>query len=275
RSLCYSISFVQTGNTRIKSLMCAKTKNGKKLWYKDAIIYEVSVRAFCDSNGDGIGDFPGLIQKLDYLEDLGVNTIWLLPFYPSPMRDYGYDVTNYCEVAPGYGTLSDFRNFIKEAHKRGIRVITELTLNHTSDEHPWFRKARQERKDNAARDYYVWSDTNSKYADARVIGTNSSNWAWDEEAKAYYWSRFGRYLPELNYENPKVQIEIIKVADFWLKKGVDGFRLSSVPFLYEEEGTGCENLPKTHTFIRKLRAHIDKNYDDRILVAEANLWPED
>ena len=255
--------------------MCAKSKNGKKLWYKDAIIYEVSVRAFCDSNGDGIGDFPGLIQKLDYLEDLGVNTLWLLPFYPSPRRDDGYDVTDYCEVAPEYGTLSDFRNFMKEAHKRGIRVITELILNHTSDEHPWFRKARQERKNSVAHDYYVWSDNNSKYADARVIATNSSNWAWDEEAKAYYWSRFGRYLPELNYENPKVQIEIIKVADFWLKKGVDGFRLSSAPFLYEEEGTGCENLLKTHAFIRKLRAHIDKDYDDRILVAEANLWPED
>ena len=255
--------------------MVARSKNGKKLWYKDAIIYEVSVRAFCDSNGDGIGDFPGLIQKLDYLEDLGVNTIWLLPFYPSPMRDDGYDVTDYCEVAPEYGTMTDFRNFIKEAHKRGMRVITELILNHTSDEHPWFRKARQEKKGAAGHDYYVWSDSNSKYADARVIGNNTSNWSWDEEARAYYWSRFGRYLPELNYENPKVQIEIIKAADFWLKKGVDGFRLSCVPFLYEAEGTGSENLPETHAFVRKLRAHIDKNYDDRILVAEANLWPED
>lgn len=255
--------------------MCAKVKNGGKLWYKDAIIYELSVRAFHDSNGDGMGDFPGLIQKLDYLEDLGVNTLWLLPFYPSPLRDDGYDVTDYCDVAPEYGTMADFRAFLKEAKRRGMRVIIELILNHTSDEHPWFKRARAEKTSSVTRNYYVWSDNNTGFSDARVLGSNTSNWTWDEEAKAYYWSRFGRYLPELNYENPKVQIEMIRVADFWLKKGVDGFRLSSVPFLFEEEGTGCENLPQTHAFVRKLRAHMDKQYDNRILIAEANLWPED
>lgn len=255
--------------------MCAKVKNGGKLWYKDAIIYELSVRAFHDSNGDGIGDFPGLIQKLDYLEDLGVNTLWLLPFYPSPLRDDGYDVTDYCDVAPEYGTMADFRAFLKEAKRRGMRVIIELILNHTSDEHPWFKRARTEKTSSVTRNYYVWSDNNTGFSDARVLGSNTSNWTWDEEAKAYYWSRFGRYLPELNYGNPKVQIEMIRVADFWLKKGVDGFRLSSVPFLFEEEGTGCENLPQTHAFVRKLRAHMDKQYDNRILIAEANLWPED
>lgn len=255
--------------------MSAKLKNGRKLWYKDAVIYELSVRAFHDSNGDGIGDFPGLIRKLDYLEDLGVNTIWLLPFYPSPLHDDGYDVTDYCEVAPEYGTMTDFRAFLKEAKRRGMRVIIELILNHTSDEHPWFRKARMEKGSSAARNYYVWSDDNSRYADARTLGSNRSNWTWDEGAGAYYWSRFGRHLPELNYDNPKVQIEMIRVADFWLKKGVDGFRLSSVPFLFEEEGTSCENLPQTHAFVHKLRSHIDKHYDDRILIAEANLWPED
>jgi maltose alpha-D-glucosyltransferase/alpha-amylase len=255
--------------------MSAKLKNGRKLWYKDAIIYELSVRAFHDSNGDGIGDFPGLIQKLDYLEDLGINTIWLLPFYPSPLRDDGYDVTDYCEIAPEYGTMSDFRAFLREAQRRGMRVIIELILNHTSDEHPWFKRAKQEKPSSAARNYYVWSDDNTRFADARVLGSNTSNWTWDEEAGAFYWSRFGRYLPELNYDNPKVQIEMIRVADFWLKKGVDGFRLSSVPFLFEEEGTSCENLPQTHAFVRKLRAHMDKHYDNRILIAEANLWPED
>jgi len=255
--------------------MGAKLKNGRKLWYKDAIIYELSVRAFHDSNGDGIGDLPGLIQKLDYLEDLGINTIWLLPFYPSPLRDDGYDVTDYCEVAPEYGTMADFRAFLREAQRRGMRVIIELILNHTSDEHPWFKRAKKEKPSSAARNYYVWSDDNTRYADARVLGSNTSNWTWDEEAGAYYWSRFGRYLPELNYDNPKVQIEMIRVADFWLKKGVDGFRLSSVPFLFEEEGTGCENLPQTHAFVRKLRAHMDKHYENRILIAEANLWPED
>lgn len=249
----------------------------ESLWYKDAVIYEVSVRAFFDSNGDGIGDFPGLIQKLDYLEDLGINTIWLLPFYPSPLKDDGFDVTDYCDIHPDYGTLSDFKAFLKEAHKRGFKVVTELVLNHTSDQHPWFQKSRKARAGSRFKDYYVWSETPDRYKQARIIFSDdeSGNWSWDQEARAYYWHRFYRHQPELNYENPEVQFEMIKVADFWMKLGVDGFRLSSVPFLFEEEGTNCENLPQTHAFLKKLRSHIDKHYDDRVLLAEANLWPED
>lgn len=247
------------------------------LWFKDAIIYELSVRAFYDSNADGIGDFPGLIQKLDYLEDLGINTIWLLPFYPSPLRDDGFDVVEHCDIHPDYGTLADFRQFLKEAHRRNIRVITELILNHTSDQHPWFQKSRKAREGSRYKDYYVWNATADKYKQARVMFTDaeSSNWAWDNEAKAYYWHRFYRHQPELNYDNPEVQIEMIKVVDFWMKMGVDGFRLANVPFLFEEEGTSCENLPQTHAFLKKLRTHIDKHYEGRILIAEANLWPED
>ncbi|MBS1553714.1 MAG: maltose alpha-D-glucosyltransferase [Bacteroidetes bacterium] len=247
------------------------------LWFKDAVIYELSVRAFYDSNADGIGDFPGLIQKLDYLEDLGINTIWLLPFYPSPLRDDGFDVVEHCDIHPDYGTLADFRQFLKEAHRRNIRVITELILNHTSDQHPWFQKSRKAREGSRYKDYYVWNSTADKYKQARVMFTDSesSNWAWDNEAKAYYWHRFYRHQPELNYDNPEVQLEMIKVVDFWMKMGVDGFRLPNVPFLFEEEGTNCENLPQTHAFLKKLRSHIDKHYDDRILIAEANLWPED
>jgi maltose alpha-D-glucosyltransferase/alpha-amylase len=247
------------------------------LWFKDAIFYELSVRAFYDSNGDGIGDFPGLIQKLDYLEDLGIDTVWLLPFYPSPLKDDGFDVTEYCDVHPDYGTLADFKSFLKEAHRRGIRVISELILNHTSDQHPWFQKSRTARGGSRYKDYYVWSDTPDKYKEARIMFSDneSSNWSWDNEAKAYYWHRFYRHQPELNFENPEVQLEIIKVVDFWLKLGVDGFRLASVPFLFEEEGTNCENLPQTHVFLKKLRSHMDKHYQNRILLAEANLWPED
>lgn len=247
------------------------------LWFKDAIIYEVSVRAFADSNGDGIGDFQGLISKMDYLEDLGVNTIWLLPFFPSPLKDDGYDVTEFCDVHPDYGTMADFRQFLKEAHARGMRVVTELILNHSSDQHPWFQKSRKARSGSRFKDYYVWSETPERYKEARVLfqDEEATNWAWDNEAKLYYWHRFYRFQPELNFENPEVQLEMIKVADYWLKAGVDGFRLPSVPFLFEEDGTNCENLPQTHAFLKKLRAHIDKNYDDRILIAEANLWPED
>src|SRR6478609_1823861 len=247
------------------------------LWFKEAIIYELSVRAFCDSNGDGIGDFPGLISKLDYLEDLGINTIWLLPFFPSPLKDDGFDVTEHCEIHPDYGTLLDFKHFLKEAHQRGMRVITELILNHTSDQHPWFQKSRKARAGSRYKGYYVWSDSTEKYKDARVMfpDDEASNWTWDVEAKANYWHRFYRHQPELNYENPEVQLEMIKITDFWLKLGVDGFRLSSVPFLYEQEGTSCENLPQTHDFLRKLRTYMDKHYDDRVLIAEANLWPED
>ncbi|MFZ6010111.1 MAG: maltose alpha-D-glucosyltransferase [Bacteroidota bacterium] len=257
--------------------MSASQKNTDPLWFKDAIIYELHIRAFYDSNGDGIGDFPGLIQKLDYLEDLGINTIWLLPFYPSPLKDDGFDVTDYYDVHPDYGTLNDFKQFLKEAHRRNIRVVTELIMNHTSDQHPWFKKAKRSRPGSRFRDYYVWSDTPEKFKEARVIFADeaSTNWTYDPEAKAYYWHRYYRHQPELNFENAEVQLEMIKVVDFWLKMGVDGFRLSSVTFLFEEEGTSCENLPQTHTFLKRLRAHVDKHYKGRILMAEANLWPED
>lgn len=257
--------------------MNTPVKSNDSLWFKDAVIYEVSVRAFFDSNADGIGDFQGLIQKLDYLEDLGVNTIWLLPFYPSPLKDDGFDVIDHCDVHPDYGTIADFKQFLKDAHRRGLRVITELILNHTSDQHPWFKRARKSKSGARYRDYYVWSDTTEKYKEARVIfaSEESSNWTWDADAKAYYWHRFFKHQPELNYDNAEVQLEMLKVVDFWMKMGVDGFRLSSVPFLFEEEGTSCENLPQTHAFLKRLRAHIDKNYKHRILIAEANLWPED
>jgi len=257
--------------------MPTPTAKNDPLWFKDAIIYELSVRAFYDSNRDGIGDFPGLIQKLDYLEDLGINTIWLLPFFPSPLKDDGFDVSEYCDIHPDYGTLADFKLFLKEAHRRGLKVITELVLNHTSDQHPWFQKSRKARSGSKYKDYYVWSDTPDKYKEARIMfqDEEASNWSWDNEAKAYFWHRFYRHQPELNFENSEVQLEMIKVVDFWMKMGVDGFRLPSIPFLFEEEGTNCENLPQTHAFLKRLRAHIDKHYDDRILIAEANLWPED
>lgn len=257
--------------------MSKQTKQADPLWFKDAIIYELSVRAFYDSNGDGTGDFQGLIQKLDYLEDLGINTIWLLPFYPSPLKDDGYDVIDHSDVHPDFGSLADFKAFIKEAHSRGLKVITELLLNHTSDQHPWFQRARKAKPGSRFREFYVWSDTTDKYKDARVIvpGDENSNWSWDTEAKSYYWHRFYRHEPELNYENPEVQMEVIKIIDFWCKLGVDGFRLSSIPFLFEEEGTSCENLPQTHAFLKKIRSHIDRHYKNTVLLAEANLWPED
>ena len=214
---------------------------------------------------------------MDYLEDLGINTIWLLPFYASPLKDDGFDVTDHCDVHPDYGTLSDFKQFLKEAHRRGLRVITELILNHTSDQHPWFKRSRKAKAGSRYRDFYVWSDTPEKYKEARVIFTSeeSTNWTWDPEAKAYYWHRFFRHQPELNFDNPEVQLEMIKIVDFWMKMGVDGFRLSSVPFLFEEEGTSCENLPQTHAFLKRLRATLIRHYKNRILIAEANLWPED
>jgi maltose alpha-D-glucosyltransferase/alpha-amylase len=257
--------------------MATPLKHNDPLWFKDAIFYELSVRSFYDSDGDGIGDFRGLIQKLDYLEDLGINTLWLLPFYPSPLKDDGYDVTEYCDIHPDYGTLSDFKDFLKEAHRRGIRVLIELILNHTSDQHPWFQKSRSARTGSRYKDYYVWNKTADKYSEARVMFSEeeTSNWTWDNEAKAYYWHRFYHHQPKLNLDNSEVQVELVKVAEFWLKLGVDGFRLASVPLLFAEEGTNCENLPQTHTFLKKLRSHIDKNYDDRVLLAEANLWPED
>ncbi len=247
------------------------------IWYKHGVIYEVHVRAFCDSNADGTGDFRGLTSKLDYLRDLGVKAIWLLPFYPSPLKDDGYDIANYRDVHPMYGTLADFQQFLKEAHRRGLRVITELVLNHTSDQHPWFQRARRSPPGSPFRDYYVWNDTPDKYTSARVIfkDTEVSNWAWDRVANSFYWHRFYSHQPDLNFDNPAVHEEIFKILDFWLDMGVDGFRLDAIPYLYEREGTSCENLPETHAFLQKLRTHVDEKYTDRMLLAEANQWPED
>jgi maltose alpha-D-glucosyltransferase/alpha-amylase len=245
------------------------------LWYKDAIIYQVHVRAFRDSNGDGIGDFPGLTQKLDYLQELRVNTLWLLPFYPSPLRDDGYDIADYTAVHPSYGTLEDFRNFLAAAHQRGIRVVIELVLNHTSDEHPWFQEARN--LGSLRRDWYVWSDTDERYSNVRIIfvDTEKSNWAWDPVSKSYYWHRFFSHQPDLNYDNPAVREAIWNVMKFWLDLGVDGFRLDAVPYLVEREGTSCENLPETHAVVRELRQRLEENYPGRMLLAEANQWPSD
>ncbi len=250
---------------------------GDPLWYKDAIIYQTHVKAFHDANGDGIGDFRGLIEKLDYLEGLGITVLWILPFYPSPLKDGGYDIADYTDVHPDYGTLRDFRELLKEAHRRGIRVITELVVNHTSDQHAWFRRARLAKPGSAQRDFYVWSDTPDKYPDARIIFKDfeTSNWALDPIAKAYYWHRFYTHQPDLNFDNPQVRRAIVRVMDYWLDMGVDGMRLDAVPYLYEREGTNCENLPETYAFLRELRAHIDAKYRDRMLLAEANQWPED
>ncbi|MBU1862317.1 MAG: maltose alpha-D-glucosyltransferase [Candidatus Omnitrophica bacterium] len=247
------------------------------LWYKDAIIYELHVRAFFDSNNDGIGDFRGLIGKLDYLEGLGVTALWLLPFYPSPLKDDGYDIADYCKVHPDYGTLKDFKDFVQAAHERGIRVITELVLNHTSSEHQWFQKARRAKPGTTLRNRYVWSDSPEKYADARIIFKDfeQSNWSWDAVAHAYYWHRFYSHQPDLNFDDPVVQQELLRVVDFWFDMGVDGLRLDAVPYLFEQEGTNCENLPETHGFLKKLRAHVDSTYKDKMLLAEANQWPED
>jgi maltose alpha-D-glucosyltransferase/alpha-amylase len=246
-------------------------------WYKEAIIYELHVRAFADSNGDGIGDLVGLVSKLDYLQDLGVTAIWLLPFYPSPLRDGGYDIADYTSINPAYGTLRDFKLLLREAHRRGLRVITELVLNHTSSEHAWFQRARHAPPGSRWRNFYVWSDTPDRYNDARIIFKDfeTSNWSWDPVAKAYYWHRFYSHQPDLNYDNPEVHRTMFKVVDFWLDLGVDGLRLDAVPYLYEREGTRCENLPETHEFLRRLRAHVDSKYRDRMLLAEANQWPED
>jgi maltose alpha-D-glucosyltransferase/alpha-amylase len=247
------------------------------LWYKDAIIYQTHVKSFFDSTGDGMGDFIGLSQKLDYLETLGVTALWLLPFYPSPLKDDGYDIADYMDVHPAYGALKDFRVFLREAHERGIRVITELVLNHTSNQHAWFKRARSSPPGSKWRDYYVWSDTPDRYREARIIFKDfeSSNWTWDPEAKAYYWHRFYSHQPDLNFDNPQVHREFLKVIDFWLEMGIDGLRLDAVPYLYEEEGTSCENLPQTYAFLRKVRAHVDKHFPNRMLLAEANQWPED
>ena len=247
------------------------------LWYKDAVIYQLHVKTFFDSNGDGIGDFTGLISKLDYLQELGVTALWLLPFYPSPGRDDGYDIADYHNVHPNVGDMADFHRFINEAHRRGLRVITELVINHTSDQHPWFQAARRAPPGSAKRDYYVWSDDNTKYSGARSIFTDTegSNWQWDEEAQAYYWHRFFYHQPDLNFDNPHVFNAIMHVMRFWLDAGVDGMRLDAMPYLCEREGTNCENLPETHAVIKRMRAELDAHYPDRMLLAEANQWPED
>jgi maltose alpha-D-glucosyltransferase/alpha-amylase len=247
------------------------------LWYKDAIIYEVHVRAFHDSVGDGFGDFRGLCQKLDYLQDLGVTAIWLLPFYPSPLKDDGYDIAEYTSINPAYGSLADFQELLAQAHERGIRVITELVLNHTSDQHAWFQRARLAPPGSPERDFYVWSDTPDKYRDVRIIFKDfePSNWSWDPIAKAYYWHRFYAHQPDLNFDNPAVWEAIFPVVDFWLGMGVDGMRLDAVPYLYEREGTSCENLPETHGFLKAIRKHIDEKFPNRMLLSEANQWPED
>ena len=247
------------------------------LWYKDAIIYELHIKTFKDSDGDGIGDFRGAIEKLDYLQDLGVTALWVLPFYPSPQKDDGYDIAEYTQVNPDYGTLADFKRFVREAHVRGMRVITELVVNHTSDQHPWFQQSRRAAPGSKWRNYYVWSDKPDRYREARIIFKDfePSNWSYDPRADAYFWHRFYSHQPDLNYENPEVHKAIIKVLEQWMDYGVDGFRLDAVPYLYEEEGTDCENLPRTHDFLRKLRKHIDDNYKNRLLLAEANQWPED
>jgi maltose alpha-D-glucosyltransferase/alpha-amylase len=246
------------------------------LWYKDAIFYELHVKAYSDADGDGMGDFPGLLGKLDHLKALGVDCVWLLPMYPSPFRDDGYDISDYCAVHPQYGTLQEFRAFLDAAHDRGLKVITELVLNHTSDQHPWFREARSS-ADSPKRGYYVWSDTDDRYRGVRIIfrDTEMSNWAWDPVSKAYYWHRFFSHQPDLNYDNPAVREEIWQAMRFWLELGVDGFRVDAVPYLVEREGTPCENLPETHAVVRELRSRMDAEFPGRLLLAEANMWPEE
>jgi maltose alpha-D-glucosyltransferase / alpha-amylase len=250
--------------------------NQDVLWYKDAIIYQVHVRTFYDSNGDGVGDFPGLEQKLPYLQELGINAIWLMPFFPSPLRDDGYDIADYQSVHASYGTLGDFRKLLDSAHERGIRVIIEMVLNHTSDQHPWFKESRSS-PDNPRRDWYVWSDTDNRYKGTRIIflDTEKSNWAWDPVSKSYYWHRFFSHQPDLNYDNPAVREQMWQVMRFWLEMGVDGFRLDAVPYLVEREGTNCENLPETHVVLKDLRRKLDEQFPGRMLLAEANQWPAD
>ena len=245
-------------------------------WFKDAIFYEVYVRGFCDSDGNGVGDFRGLTAKLDYLEWLGIDCIWLLPFYDSPLKDGGYDIADYFAVLPEYGTLEDFKNFLTSAHRRGIRVIADLVINHTSDQHPWFQESRRS-PDSPKRSWYVWSSDDQKYPDARIIFTDTerSNWTWDEVAGAFYWHRFFSHQPDLNFDNPEVQQVMLDVVSFWLELGIDGFRVDAVPYLFEREETNCENLSETHAFLRRLRHHVDEYFPHALLLAEANQWPED
>src|SRR5688572_6209444 len=235
---------------------------GQLRWYKDAIIYELHIKAFRDSNGDGIGDFKGLMEKLDYLQDLGATAIWLLPFYPSPLKDDGYDIADYYSINPSFGTVEEFRELLQEAHSRNLKVITELVINHTSDQHPWFQRARLAPQGSPERDYYVWTDNPEQYKDVRIIFQDfeNSNWTWDPVAKQYYWHRFFSHQPDLNYDSPDVQEEVFRIIDFWAQLGVDGFRLDAIPYLFEREGTNGENLPETHAYLKKLRAYIDKKY---------------
>ena len=250
--------------------------NDQALWYKDTVLYQVYIRAFYDSDGNGHGDLRGVMMKLDYIKSLGADCIWLMPFYPSPLNDDGYDIADFYSIHPDYGTLEDFKELLEAAHARGLRVITDLVLNHTSDQHPWFQAARTDPA-SPYHDYYVWSDTDRKYSGARIIFVDSqrSNWTWDESASQYYWHRFYPTQPDLNYDNPAVQEEMIRVVKFWLDLGVDGFRADAVPYLFEREGTNCENLPETHAFLKRMRAYMDENYPGRILLCEANQWPED
>jgi maltose alpha-D-glucosyltransferase/alpha-amylase len=267
----------QAGTGRSRRTVNDRLLGPDPTWYRDAVIYELHVRAFFDSDADGIGDFAGLTQKLDYLQDLGVTALWLLPFYPSPLRDEGYDTADYRGIHPAYGTLRQFRRFLDEAHRRGLRVITELVLNHTSDQHPWFQRARRAPVGSRQREWYVWSDDPSKYRDARIIFRDfeHSNWQWDPVAGQYFWHRFYSHQPDLNYDNPEVRREMLRTVEYWLDMGVDGLRLDAVPYLFEREGTSCENLQETHDFLRELRTYVDDRFDDRMLLAEANQWPED
>src|SRR6202167_2210896 len=251
--------------------------DGDELWYKDAIIYQLHVKAFADSNNDGIGDFAGLTEKLGYLQELGVTALWLLPFYPSPGRDDGYDIADYGDINPDFGTMKDFRRFIVEAKRRGLRVITELVINHTSDQHDWFKRARRSDPKSSARNWYVWSDTDQKYQGTRIIFTDTekSNWTWDTEASAFYWHRFFSHQPDLNFDNPRVVSALVQVMKRWLDTGVDGFRLDAIPYLCERDGTNNENLPETHAIIRQFRAELDAYAKGKVLLAEANQWPED
>jgi len=250
---------------------------GEPQWYRDAIIYQLHVKSFFDSDNDGMGDFEGLTRKLDYVKELGATAIWLMPFYPSPLKDDGYDIADYRGIHASYGTLRDFRRFVREAHERDLRVITELVINHTSDQHPWFQRARRARPGSNAREFYVWSNTDELYRDARIIflDTEKSNWTWDEEAKAFFWHRFYSHQPDLNFENPRVLSAVIDTMHAWFDMGVDGMRLDAIPYLCERDGTNCENLPETHTVIKKIRAALDETYTDRMLLAEANQWPEE
>src|SRR5215216_1091095 len=245
-------------------------------WYKDAIFYELQVKSFYDSNADGIGDFRGLIEKLDYLKDLGVDCVWVTPFFPSPLKDDGYDIADFYGVHPDFGTLQDAKLFIKEAHRRGLKVMFDLVMNHTSDQHPWFQEARSDPK-SPRRGYYVWSDTDEKYKEARIIFTDTerSNWTWDPVAKQYYWHRFFSHQPDLNYDNPRVRRSIFRIMRHWLDMGVDGFRADAIPYLFEREGTNGENLPETHAYLKQVRREIDRQFPGRILLAEANQWPAD